>query len=257
MQLEVPRRVVIGVSLKMYMGLAQTKSWMDALAGVAADALPDGVDLFVIPSFLSLRDSRDSLAGTPVMLGAQDVFWEDAGAFTGEISPTMLVEAGCRMVEIGHAERRRLFGETDEVVGRKTAAAIRAGLVPVLCIGEEARMEPAQAVDACMRQFRAATEGTDPAAPLLVAWEPVWAIGAAEPASPDFIRAVGAGLRAALGDRAATRLIYGGSAGPGLLRQLDGAVDGLFLGRFAHDIDNLRRVLAEAGECVSPFSHAG
>lgn len=251
------RRAIVGVSLKMYMGLAQTRRWMDALAAMAADALPDGVDLFVIPTFVSLQDARESLAGTPVMLGAQDVFWEDAGAFTGEISPPMLVEAGCRMVEIGHAERRRLFGETDDVVNKKTVAALRAGLVPVLCIGEHERMEPEAAVAACMAQFRAATEGTDPASPLVVAWEPVWAIGATEPAGPDFIRAVGAGLRAALGDRAGTRLIYGGSAGPGLLQQLDGAVDGLFLGRFAHDIDNLRRVLAEAGDCVSSLSHAG
>jgi triosephosphate isomerase len=251
------QRRIVGVSLKMYMGLAQTTVWMEHLARMAQDGLPDQVDLFVIPSYLSLRDARDRLAGTRIMLGAQDVFWEDAGAYTGEVSAPMLAEAGCRMVEIGHAERRRLFGETDTVVAAKTAAAIRAGLTPVLCIGETERMEPAQAVQDCMRQFDAATAGTDPDAALVVAWEPVWAIGAAEPAGADFIRAVGKGLRSALSSRPTTRLIYGGSAGPGLLRQLGDSVDGLFLGRFAHDIDALRRVLDEAGDRVTPPPPAG
>lgn len=247
------RRRIIGVSLKMYLGLAQTRGWMERLAMMAATGLPDGVDLFVIPDFVSLRDARDALAGTTIMLGAQDVFWEDNGAFTGEISAPVLAEAGCRFVEIGHAERRRLFGETDAIVAAKTAAAVRAGLVPVLCIGEAEPMTPDLAVAECMRQFDAATAGIDPARDLVVAWEPVWAIGAAKPATPDFIRAVGSRLRTALAGRSATRLIYGGSAGPGLLARLGDTVDGLFLGRFAHDIEALRQVLAEADAAPSPF----
>ena len=174
------------------------------------------------------------------------MFWEDTGAYTGEVSAPMLAEAGCRFVEIGHAERRRLFGETDEIVRRKVAAAVRAGLVPLLCIGETTRGSTDDALRDCARQFAAATDGVDAAAPLVVAWEPIWAIGAAEPAGADYIRAAAAGLRQHLADRAATRLIYGGSAGPGLLASLRDAVDGLFLGRFAHDIGSLRRVLAEA-----------
>ncbi|WP_419728740.1 triose-phosphate isomerase family protein [Lichenicola sp.] len=248
------RRRIVGVSLKMYMSLAQTRGWMERLAVMATAGLPDDVDLFVIPDFVSLHASREALAATRVLLGAQDVFWEDSGAFTGEVSAPVLAEAGCRFVEIGHAERRRLFGETDEIVGAKTAAAVRNGLVPVLCIGEADPMAPDMAVAECMRQFTAATDGIDPARELVVAWEPVWAIGAATPATPDFIRAVGSRLRTALGDRPATRLIYGGSAGPGLLSQLGDAVDGLFLGRFAHDIDALRRVLAEAGATSLPLS---
>jgi triosephosphate isomerase len=240
-----PRRI-IGVSLKMYMGLAETRDWMDRLAAMARPGLPDDVALFVIPSFVSLHDSRVALAGTAVHLGAQDVFWEDVGAYTGEISAPMLVEAGCGFVEIGHAERRRLFGETDAIVAAKTTAAVRAGLVPVLCIGETERMDAAEAVTACMVQFDAATAGIGRDAALVVAWEPVWAIGAAEPASADYITRVGQGLRAKLADWPAVKLIYGGSAGPGLLGRLGDAVDGLFLGRFAHDIDALRRVLDEA-----------
>ena len=236
------RRRVVGVSLKMYMGPGETRRWMERLR-----ALPSsGVELFVIPSFLSLHDSREILAGTGIALGAQDVFWEDAGPYTGEVSAPMLAEAGCRYVVIGHAERRRLFGETDATVAAKTRAAVRAGLVPVLCIGEPVQGTPAAAVEACWSQFEAATQGLDRGAAMVVAWEPVWAIGAAEPAGPGTIAAVAGPLRDRLAAWPSARLIYGGSAGPGLLARIGGAVDGLFLGRFAHDVDALRRVLDEA-----------
>ena len=242
-----PQVRLVGVSLKMYMGLARTRAWIEALRRTIEDGgLPVGVELFVIPTFLSLADARDALSGTAVALGAQDVFWEDEGAYTGEVSAPMLAEAGCRFVEIGHAERRRIFGETDEIVCLKVAAAVRAGLVPLLCIGETTRGSPDDAIRDCARQFAAATAGLDPAASVVVAWEPVWAIGAPEPADATYIRAVAGGLRALLADRRATRLIYGGSAGPGLLASLGDAVDGLFLGRFAHDVGSLRRVLDEA-----------
>ncbi len=236
------RRRVIGVSLKMYMGLAATRSWMERLRALP----PAEVELFVIPSFLSLHDAREILAGTAIALGAQDVFWEDAGPYTGEVSAPMLAEAGCRYVEIGHAERRRLFGETDAIVAAKMRASVRAGLVPVLCIGEHERGTPDAAAEACWIQFEAATRGLDPGADMVVAWEPVWAIGAAEPAAPDYIVAVARQLRARLAAWPSARLIYGGSAGPGLLDRIGGALDGLFLGRFAHDVDALRRILAEA-----------
>ncbi len=237
------RRRVVGVSLKMYMGLAATRRWMERLRAIE----PGNVELFVIPSFLSLRDAQEILAGTAIGLGAQDVFWEDSGPYTGEVSAPMLAEAGCRYVAIGHAERRRLFNETDAIVGAKLRAAVRAGLVPVLCIGEPERVDPAGAAEACLGQFEAATRGVDRRAGMLVAWEPVWAIGAAEPAPPSYIVAVAEALRAGLAAWPSTRLIYGGSAGPGLLDRIGGAVDGLFLGRFAHDVDALRRILAEAG----------
>ncbi len=233
---------IVGVSLKMYMGLAATRSWMQRLQALP----PAGIELFVIPSFLSLHDAREILAGTGIALGAQDVFWEDAGPYTGEVSAPMLAEAGCRYVAIGHAERRRLFGETDAIIAAKMRAAVRAGLVPVLCIGEPERGTPAAAVAACWMQFEAATRGLDRGTEMVVAWEPVWAIGAAEPAAPDTIAAVAGALRARLGAWPAARLIYGGSAGPGLLERIGSAVDGLFLGRFAHDVDALRRILEEA-----------
>ncbi len=237
---------LIGVSLKMYMDLARTRDWITALADMARTDHPEDVDLFVIPSFLSIRDVVEALAGLRVAVGAQDVFWEDQGAYTGEVSAPMLAQAGCRYVEIGHAERRRLFGETDADVRRKVAASFRAGLVPVLCVGEAAELGPEAAVEACGRQIAEALEGVAPERDAVIAYEPVWAIGAPRPASAEHIRAVAGGLRDVLRDRPNTRVIYGGSAGPGLLGSLGETVDGLFLGRFAHDIDALKAVLAEA-----------
>nr|WP_321983729.1 triose-phosphate isomerase family protein [uncultured Lichenicoccus sp.] len=242
------RAPLIGVSLKMYMGLARTRAWMADLAAMVVAAPPASVELFVIPGFLSIADAVQALRGTGVAIGAQDVFWEDAGAYTGEVSAPMLAEAGCRYVEIGHAERRALFGETDADVALKVGASVRAGLVPVLCVGEIEEGEPEAAVAACALQIDAALDGIPPASEIVVAYEPVWAIGAPRPASAPHIRAVAHGLRRHLARSPNARLIYGGSAGPGLLGSLEGAVDGLFLGRFAHDIEALKTVLAEAAD---------
>jgi triosephosphate isomerase len=236
----------------MYMGLSQTQLWLAGVAKLVRHGLPPDLDLFVIPDFLALHDARMALRGTSVMLGAQDVFWEDSGAYTGEISAPMLSEAGCSLVEIGHAERRRLFGETDEIVARKVEAAVRSKLVPVLCVGEPERTTSRAAVDFCIRQLESASRGIKSDAPLIVAYEPIWAIGQSVPASPDFIMAVAHGLRNWTSARQDARLIYGGSAGVGLLGRLGTTVDGLFLGRFAHDITALAAVLREASLLMSP-----
>lgn len=235
---------LVGVSLKMYMDHARTLAWLGEVAALARDGRADKVELFVIPDFLSLYPAAGVLEGTDVKLGAQDVFQEDSGAYTGEISAPMLAQAGCRYVEIGHAERRRLFGETDAIVAAKCAAALRAGVIPVLCIGEPEQGEPADAVAFCAAQLQVVFDAIPADGPLLVAYEPVWAIGASKPAAPAYIRNVARGLRPLLKDRPA-RLIYGGSAGPGLFTELEGTVDGLFLGRFAHDTAALATVLDE------------
>ena len=238
---------LIGVSLKMYMGLARTRAWMTDLAAMVRAAPTATAGLFVIPSFLSIGDAVRTLEGTGVAVGAQDVFWEDAGPYTGEVSAPMLFEAGCRYVEIGHAERRALFGETDADVALKVKASVRAGLVPVLCVGEVVEGEPSDAVAACALQIDAALDTVPAESEIVIAYEPVWAIGAPRPAAAPYIQAVARGLRRHLEPNAGARLIYGGSAGPGLLATLEGTVDGLFLGRFAHDIEALQTVLAEAG----------
>jgi len=241
----------IGVSLKMYFGHARALDWIDAVASLARShpAIVDGsVELFVIPSYLAISESVRRLDGTRVLVGAQDLATADSGAFTGEVSGVELAEVGVRVVEVGHAERRRLFGETDEIVAAKTAAALRNGLTPVLCIGEEARTEPQLAAEQCLRQLGTAIDGAA-AGRLIVAYEPVWAIGAAHPADPTYIRAVCATLSSAIArlpGRDGSVVVYGGSAGPGLLAALGDDVDGLFLGRFAHDPASLRAVIDEA-----------
>ena len=228
----------IGVSLKMYFGHEQAREWFAAVAALPARP---GVDLFVIPSFLAIPAALEAFAHTGVAVGAQDLFWEDRGAFTGEISGAELAEIGVAVVEVGHAERRRLFGETEKVVADKTAAALRNGLAPVLCIGEQERSPDAAL--RCIEQLRSALPDGE-GGRVIVAYEPVWAIGAAEPAPAEYIRPITRALREELGDRGI--VIYGGSAGPGLLGELGDDVDGLFLGRFAHDVSALAAVLDEA-----------
>jgi triosephosphate isomerase (TIM) len=232
-------RPIVGVSLKMYFSLARARAWLLE----ASEVVPETVEFFAAPSYLAIPEA---LQAFPDGTAAQDVAAEEPGPFTGEVSAAELAEAGVRYAEIGHAERRRLYGETDEVVAAKTAAALRHGIVPVLCVGET--VDPADggpdAADVAVAQLRSALAGA-PAGRVIVAYEPVWAIGAAEPASDDHIRTVAAALRAARREEH-DAVIYGGSAGPGLLTRLGDAVDGIFLGRFAHDVRALRAVIDEA-----------
>lgn len=245
--------ITIGVSLKMYFGYGETLQWCASMREICLShqAVTRGlVELFVIPSYPALTGARDVFVDTAIGLGAQDLFWQDRGPFTGEVSGAMLAEIGCRYVEVGHAERRRMFGDTDEVVACKTAAALRNGLVPLICIGEADPGPSDEALGVCVAQLDSAlSQWCDPTAGdrVIVAYEPIWAIGAPEPAPADHIGAVCGGLKEVLSSRSdlESSTIYGGSAGPGLLAALRGRVDGLFLGRSAHDPAGLGAVLSE------------
>jgi triosephosphate isomerase len=210
------------------------------------------LELFVLPTFPCLPDAVRALGRLGVDVGAQDLCWEDRGPYTGEVSGVELAEIGCRYVEIGHMERRKHLGEDDAMVSAKTAAAFRNGLTPVICVGESRPEEPLDAAAECVRQLEATLRDSHRAGvvgPAVVAYEPHWAIGAPSAAEPDYIRTVcrelGTALRAdpAL---AGSRVIYGGSAGSGLLSQLADSVDGLFLGRASHDPGVLAAILDEA-----------
>jgi triosephosphate isomerase len=236
----------IGVSLKMYFGHAAAIEWFARVADLAREH--EDVDLFVLPSFVAIPAALEAFAGTNVTVGAQDLHWEDSGPYTGEVSGAELAELGVGVVEVGHAERRGLFGETDAIVAAKTTAALRNGLTPVLCIGETEPHSPEAAALVAIGQLESALAGA-PDGRVIVAYEPVWAIGADEPADPAYVREVCHWLRRALTgkpEREGSTVIYGGSAGPGLLGELENAVDGLFLGRFAHDTSALAAVLDEA-----------
>jgi triosephosphate isomerase len=246
-------RLAIGSSLKMYFSHQRTLEWVRGVAEICADhpATTGGtVQFFVIPTFPSIPAVVELARPAGIAVGAQDLHWEDVGPFTGEVSGAELAELGCTMAEVGHAERRALFGETDEIVARKTHAALRNGLAPVLCVGEPDRGAPAEAAAFCIRQLTCALEparASGRGGELLVAYEPIWAIGAAEPAAPEHVSAVCRALRDHLrGDELfRAQVIYGGSAGPGLLPRIAEDVDGMFLGRFAHDPSAVRRILDE------------
>ena len=250
-----PSSVLLGVSLKMYFDQNRTRSWCTEVAELARrheSVVSGDVTLVVLPGFTSLAMAVEIFSGTGVSVGAQNLFWEDRGAFTGEVSGADLTDVGCTFVEIGHAERRALFGEGPAVIARKLAAAARNGLTPILCVGESSPGTAREAAQACIEQLDAALieiSPTDRGMPLVVAYEPEWAIGAAEPAKSDYVAAVAILLREWLGTRLGesnARVIYGGSAGPGLLSELGASVDGLFLGRFAHDATSLEKILDEA-----------
>lgn len=245
----------IGVSLKTYFSHARTLTWASAVAEIARrhPAVRSGaVTLFVAPTFPALVPVRDLLVGSGVRLAAQDLGSSDAGPFTGEVSGAELHEIGVDLVEIGHAERRALFHETDEVVAAKVHAAFRNHLRPLVCVGETTRSSrPDDAVAEVTAQLDRALTASDAAGatgPLTVAYEPVWAIGAPEPAPEDHVVAVLDGLAAHLAARSdlvGSDVLYGGSAGPGLLTRAQGRIGGLFLGRFAHDPAAVERVLDE------------
>lgn len=250
MKLPVSDALLVGVSTKMYMGYAHSLEWLKELVAEvdARPALTAGrVVPFVIPSFPVLPEAARLIAGTPLMLGAQNCGWSD-GPWTGEVSPSILAELGVGMVEIGHAERRRYFAEDEAMIALKVSAAVDAGLTPLLCVGETELDDQHEAAATVYGQIKAAVSGDwSLASRLVIAYEPVWAIGAPEPASAGYVSRVTAGLREALAQHGLSGLpiIYGGSAKPGLLPQLCG-VSGLFLGRFAHDAANFGEVLDEA-----------
>ncbi|PHH59958.1 hypothetical protein CDD81_2357 [Ophiocordyceps australis] len=249
------RRRLIGLSTKMYFSLSRTRDFtrqLLSLLGSIAPASLAEIDIFIIPDFVSLTSTAAQLAScaVPVLLGAQDCHWQDSGAFTGEVSAAVLHEAGVGLVEVGHAERRRLFGEDDAMVAKKAAAVVSNAMVPLVCIGEQTPGDVASAVAQCRLQVEAVMAAVPDDAPLVLAYEPVWAIGATRPAEPQHVVAVAQAIRqleCVTARRTPTRILYGGSAGPGLFQQLSGSLDGLFLGRFGHEparfVDTIRDVV--------------
>lgn len=218
-----------------------TRAAARALAQAIRHAAAPGVRAAIFPPFVHLADAAEALAGSPVVLGAQDLFWEAQGAFTGEVSGAMLADLGCRMVLVGHSERRHVLGETDAIVSRKLRAALVAGLEPVLCVGETLAQREANLTATVLKaQVAHALAGLDAAgmARIVLAYEPVWAIGTGRVATPAqareahaLVRETVAALHGAEAARAAT-VLYGGSVKPdnlaGLLAEpgIDGALVG-------------------------------
>ncbi len=240
----------VGTSWKMNKTHAQALAFV---AGLPATADPR-IQRFVIPPFPYLRDVKAALSHTDLKVGAQNMHWDDAGAWTGEVSPLMLVDCGMDMVEIGHSERRAHFNETNDTVGLKVAAAVHHGLIPLICIGETlADREGGRAADVLAAEVRAAIgqlTGTAKDAPILLAYEPVWAIGVnGIPASADYADARQAEIIAVAGDLLGRRIpcLYGGSVNPANCAELAQCahIDGLFIGRSAWEVDGYLDILTK------------
>ncbi|TPW17731.1 MAG: triosephosphate isomerase (TIM) [bacterium] len=243
------RRKLVAGNIKMFLTVTAVGQLVrEVQAGLNRR---ESADVAYFPPFTMLADTGRLLAGGPIALGGQDLFWEDEGAFTGQVSARMLRDVGCRHVLIGHSERRQYFGETDESVRRKIVAALRHDLEPIVCIGEtRTERESGSTGEVLARQLDGATDGLDEASlfRLIIAYEPVWAIGTGLTATPEQAQEAHHLIRERLAARApglgeAVRILYGGSVksdnASGLFARE--GIDGALVG----------------GACLSPASFLG
>jgi triosephosphate isomerase (TIM) len=236
------RRPIVAANWKMHKTHLEAIQTVQKLSYLLDEKDAQRVEVVICPAFTALRPIQTLLDADrlPYALGGQNTHWEDQGAFTGEVSPVMLAALGCHYVIVGHSERRQLLGETDETVRRKVAAVFAHDMVPILCVGESLEDRDAgRTEDRVTGQVRAALSGLDPerAARLVVAYEPVWAIGTGRNAAPADAGEVIALIRATIGSMfpaaaATVRIQYGGSVKAGNIREfmahpeIDGALVG-------------------------------
>lgn len=234
-----PHPVWVGTSWKMNKTLAEARAFVDELV---AHPVPAGLQPFVLPAHTALAAVRDRLpADSPILLGAQNAHWATEGAGTGEISMRMAADAGAVLIEMGHSERREHFGETDQTVAAKAAAAVAAGLTPLICVGEPLAVRDASRAEEFVgAQVRAALSSLSAADVdrVIVAYEPIWAIGEqGHPATPDQVAPTMARIAQVVDELSATAtaraLLYGGGVDADNATALlsDPHVDGLFVGR--------------------------
>ena len=236
---------------KMYKTSGEGAAFITALTAAVADV--DDRDIIVAPPFTGLAAAVQAAASTNVKVAAQNMYWEDEGAFTGEVSPAMLTGLGVTAVIIGHSERRQLFGETDDMVQKKVHAALHHGLLPILCVGEtEAEREAGRTEEVLARQIAAGfvMAQSEDAQHVAVAYEPIWAIGTGKTATPEMAQEAVVFIRqqiaAGAGDAAAqtVRILYGGSVRADnideLMAQPD--IDGVLVGGASLKVDSFARI---------------
>jgi triosephosphate isomerase (TIM) len=248
-----PRTPLCAANWKMHKTRPEATAFATALPPLVADDL-ERVDVFVCPPFTALEPTIDRLAGTGVRVAAQNMHFESSGAFTGEISPPMLTELGAAGVILGHSERRQMFAETDDALGHKVPAALAAGLVPILCVGETLEQrETGETEGVLRRQVEADLAGVadDDLGRIVIAYEPIWAIGTGRNATAEqaaeaigFIRSLIANRSdAAAGE---IRIVYGGSVKPENAADVlapDG-IDGALVGGASLDPDDFAAIVA-------------
>ena len=248
------RRPLIAANWKMHKTLAETESFAREFLPLVAGT---SVEIALAPGFVSLAALGRALAGSAVALAAQNVNPNEQGAFTGETSPGMLVDAGCRYGIVGHSERRALYGESSALVAQKAGALLAKSLRPIVCVGESlAEREAGRTLEIVGSQLREslASAALERAAELVVAYEPVWAIGTGRTATPEMAQQVHAALRAELallyGDASGQiRILYGGSVKPDntadLMSQAD--IDGALVGGASLDPKSFAAIVRAAG----------
>lgn len=249
------RKPIVVANWKMNNTVAESIKFVAALSTEIKAA--GNVDVVIAPPFTALYSIGVALADTEFKLAAQNVFWEESGAFTGEVAAPFLSEAGVSYVIIGHSERRQFFGETDETVNRRVLAALRNGLIPILCVGELSGERDAGITwEVVKRQLTGGFKNADISAcgDFTIAYEPVWAIGTGRTATPAEAEEVHAGIRkflrsscgADVADR--TRIIYGGSVKPSNSRELLGQddIDGALVGGASLDAKQFAAIVRSA-----------
>jgi triosephosphate isomerase len=249
------RRKLIAANWKMNKTIPEARTFVEALKQ-GSGSLPE-CDLLIFPPFTALPRTVGLLDGTAISVGAQDLFWEDDGAYTGEISARMISDVGASYVLVGHSERRHIIGEDNEIIARKLRAALRSDLTPILCVGETVEQREANQHEAYVReQLETALSGVevDQVARIVVAYEPVWAIGTGKTATPADAVAMHAFIRgwvreAFRGDLAGRlRIQYGGSVKPdnasGLLAEEE--IDGALIGGASLDPDSFLAIASAA-----------
>ena len=236
------RQPIIAGNWKMHMTVAEGMSLAKAITDwYSTYPARDGVEVVVGPSFTSLSAIQGALEGSGVALSAQNCHWAEKGAYTGEAAPSQLADVGCKYVIVGHSERRTLFGETDEGVGRKARSLIDVGLIPIICVGETLEQRESGTTEKVVsRQVQAALDPltADEVARSVVAYEPVWAIGTGRTASPGQAQEMHDTIRRRIGGQHGAdaakkvRILYGGSVKPDnvgpLMTQPD--IDGALVG---------------------------
>ena len=255
-------RLIVG-NWKMHKTVPEAVGLVERLADLLKKSPPTNVTIVMAPPFTALSAVASALTmhglskTPPVELAAQDMHWEDAGAYTGEVSPPMLKDLGCRYVIVGHSERRRYFGETDALVRKKVLAALRHGLRPILCIGEtwdqRARNQTGSVLAAQLTEALTDVD-KDQGADVVIAYEPVWAIGSGQPATPTQAREAHRHIRARItarwGHETGERvpILYGGSVTPENIGELLAIreVDGALVGGACLDPPQFARILAVA-----------
>jgi triosephosphate isomerase len=248
------RRRAIAGNWKMFKTTAETRAFFTAF-----NSLIEGItdcDIVIAPPAIDIPAAVEATNVTHIAIASQNIYWEKEGAFTGETSAGMVAEAGCRYALIGHSERRHIFGETSEMVFRKTQAALAAGLAPIVCIGEQlADRQAGRTENICKCQFQESAGALTAAefSRILVAYEPVWAIGTGHTATPEIAAAVHRYVRQCAAQlfgadhAAALRILYGGSVKPdniqGLMAEVE--IDGVLVGGASLDAKSFASIVKD------------